>query len=126
MLREPVAPRIVYPEDGSVRPVTRLVWRPVPAAALEGRRLEELAGRRIVVLGENTDGIADRLRSHGADVVTELRDELLADEATDALTSALGSVDGVIDLNVEASWETGVGNAWRAPLRRTVAVLKAC
>src|SRR5439155_2009281 len=34
--------------------------------------------------------------------------------------------DGVIDLNVEASWETGVGNAWRAPLRRTVAVLKAC
>jgi NAD(P)-dependent dehydrogenase (short-subunit alcohol dehydrogenase family) len=128
MLREPVVPRIVYPEDGSVRPVTRLVWRPVPAPPPDGRRLEELAGRRVVVLGdrmESVEGIAGRLRAHGAEVLTDLSDELLEDAATQALTAALGFVDGVIDLNVEDSWD-GTADAWRRPLRRTVAVLKAC
>jgi NAD(P)-dependent dehydrogenase (short-subunit alcohol dehydrogenase family) len=129
MLREPAAPVIVYPEDGSVRPVTRLVWRPVPLATTDGRRLEELSGRRLVVLGEEGDaveGVAARLRTHGAEVLTELPTELLEDEAIDELTSALGSIDGIVDLNVEKSWETGATDAWRGPLRRTVAVLKAC
>lgn len=129
MLREPAAPRIVYPENGSVRPVTRLVWRPVPIAAPSGRRLDELAGRRVVVIGdggETAERVADALRTHGAEVVTGLPDELLDDETASALTSALGSVDGVIDLNVEEAWDPGRRDAWRRPLRRTVAVLKAC
>ena len=129
MLREPAVPRIVYPEDGSVQPVRRLVWHPVPAPPLDGRRLEELSGRRVVVLGgraATVEGIAGRLRAHGAEVVTELPEDLLDDSAVDALTAALGSVDGVVDLNVEEPWEPGGAEAWRRPLRRTVAVLKAC
>ena len=124
MLRTPAAPRIVYPEDGSVRPVTRLVWRPVPAAPPETRRLEELSGRRVLVLGGSSavEGVAAALRAHGVDVLTQLPD----DTSTDTLASALGPVDGVIDLNVEESWEAGGHEAWRSPLQRTVAVLKAC
>jgi NAD(P)-dependent dehydrogenase (short-subunit alcohol dehydrogenase family) len=118
----------VYPEDGSVRPVTRLVWRPVPVAPPQGRRLDELQGRRVVVLGERTEsveGIAGRLREHGAEVLTDLPDDLFDDATPDRLASALGSLDGVIDLNVEDAWD-GTAVAWRRPLRRTVAVLKAC
>jgi NAD(P)-dependent dehydrogenase (short-subunit alcohol dehydrogenase family) len=129
VVREPAVPRIVYPADGSVRPVTRLVWHPVPAPPVDGRRLEELSGRRVIVLGERggtVEGIARRLRAHGAQVVTELPENLLEDTATEELTAALGSVDGVIDLNVEETWERGGAEAWRRPLRRTVAVLKAC
>ncbi len=95
-----------------------MVWRPVPIPAPGERRLEELAGRRVVVLGrpETAAPIAAALGGHGADVVTELPDD----------PAALGSVDGVVDLNVEASWEDGGPDAWRQPLRRTVAVLQAC
>ena len=126
--REPAVPRIAYPEDGSVRPVKRLVWRPVPTAAPGPRRLDELAGRRVVLLGgrEAVGPLADGLRAHGADVVTELPEELLDDDAVMELASVLGSVDGVIDLNVDGDWDPGRPDAWRAPLRRTVAVLKAC
>jgi NAD(P)-dependent dehydrogenase (short-subunit alcohol dehydrogenase family) len=116
MLREPVAPRIVYPEDGSVQPVRRLVWRPVPIAAPGERRLDALAGRRVVVLGDRggaADGIAEALRRHGVDVVTEVPTEP-------------GSVDGIVDLNVEQPWDSAKPDAWREPLRRTVAALKAC
>lgn len=129
MLREPAVPHVVYPEDGSVRPVTRVVWHPVPAPPLGARRLEELSGRRVIVLGgraETVEGIAGRLRAHGAEVVTELPEDLLDDDSGEALTAALGSVDGVIDLNVAGDLEPGGAEAWRDPLRRTVAVLKAC
>jgi NAD(P)-dependent dehydrogenase (short-subunit alcohol dehydrogenase family) len=119
MLREPTVPRIVYPEDGSVRPVRRLVWRPVPIPRPDARRIEEITGRRVLVLGERetVEPVADLLRGHGAEVVTELPSGTL---------EGLGSIDGVIDFGVEGSWEDGPPDAWREPLGRTVAVLKAC
>jgi NAD(P)-dependent dehydrogenase (short-subunit alcohol dehydrogenase family) len=128
MLREPVAPPIVYPEDGSVRPVTRLVWRPAPTPPTSGRRLEELSGRRVLILGDagESERLGECLRRYGAEALTGVPEHLLADDAVDALTAALGSIDGVIDLNVGESWAGTEADAWRKPLHRTVAVLKSC
>src|SRR4051812_14245151 len=100
----PAVPRVAYPEDGSVQPVRRLVWHPVPAPPLGARRLDELVGRRVLVLGRGpaADSIRRRLAEHGAEVVDE------------------PPVDGVIDLNVAD------GDDWREPLRHTVEVMKAC
>ena len=98
-------PHVVYPEDGSVQPVRRLVWHAVPAPPLAPRRLDELVGRRVLVLGARgptADSIRRGLREHGAELVNA------------------PPADGVIDLNVEG------GDDWREPLRRTVEVLKAC
>jgi NAD(P)-dependent dehydrogenase (short-subunit alcohol dehydrogenase family) len=97
----PAKPHVVYPEDGSVQPVRRLVWHAVPAPPVGARRLDQLAGRRVLVLG-GSDSIRRRLSEHGAEVVDE------------------PPADGVIDFNVED------GDEWRGPLRRTVEVLKAC
>jgi NAD(P)-dependent dehydrogenase (short-subunit alcohol dehydrogenase family) len=97
----PAVPRVVYPEDGSVQPVRRLVWHAVPAPPLGPRRLEQLAARRVIVLGGD-ESIRRRLREHGAEIVDE------------------PPADGVIDFNVED------GDEWRTPLRRTVEVLQAC
>ena len=100
----PAVPRVVYPEDGSVQPVRRLVWHAVPAPPLGARRLDRLAGRRVLVLGDGTAAasIRRRLAEHGAEIVDG------------------PPADGVIDLNVED------GDEWREPLRRTVSVLQAC
>ena len=81
----------------------RLVWHAVPAPPLGARRLDLLAGRRVLVLGDGSAAasIRRRLAEHGAEI---------ADGPP---------ADGVIDLNVED------GDEWREPLRRTVSVLQA-
>jgi hypothetical protein len=68
------APHVVYPEDGSVcrsRGSSGTRW---PAPPLGPRRLEELSGRRVVVLGDGGESLAARLESLGAHVTREPTD----------------------------------------------------
>ncbi|MBV9282697.1 MAG: cytochrome, partial [Chloroflexi bacterium] len=120
---------IAYPEDGSVRPVTRVVWSPVPVAPPPEQPSEALAGKRIVILGggeETAARIAATLRKHGAGVhrYTPAGVGLVDDAA--AFTARYGPLDGIIDLNLETPFHVDGADAWQRPLQQSVALLKAC
>jgi NAD(P)-dependent dehydrogenase (short-subunit alcohol dehydrogenase family) len=122
-------PAVEYPADGPIRPVTRSVWSPVqmppPAVATSVR----LRAKNIVILGGNDESarrIATTLEASGA---TTHRCPPAIEDVSAAITDfkrAVGFVDGIIDLNVEEAVDPMCTDAWVAPLRQSVALIKAC
>ena len=132
-------PRIEYPADGSVCPVARLVWRPVETTPVPERPSAALRGK-VIAIANGTDAsarrIADILETHGA-VTARFPNDAADDETAARFTAATGRIDGIVDLNAcgSAGKEGHAGRdarapssaeAWEAPLRRSVALLKAC
>ncbi|MET8698228.1 KR domain-containing protein [Kitasatospora sp. NPDC004723] len=127
------APVVEYPQDGSVRPVRRHVWEPVETAALPPGAAPGLRGRSIAVVGgreATAAAVGAALTAAGAAVhrlappAEGQRDGFT--EAAEALHTAAGRIDGIVDLNLEEPFDGGGTDAWEGPLRQTFALLRAC
>ncbi|MEV6972025.1 KR domain-containing protein [Kitasatospora sp. NPDC093806] len=133
-LAELLAPPVVdYPDDGSVRPVQRHVWEPVETAALPPGAAPGLRGRSIAVIGgreATAAAVGAALTAAGASA------HRLAPPAegetggfgpsTAAFHAAAGRLDGIVDLNVEESFDRAGADSWEGAFRQTVALLQAC
>jgi len=109
------APRIEYPADGSVLPVRRYVWAPAPAAPLDSERPAPLRGKRVAIVGgadTTTARIAAALEHAGAVAVR-------------ITTPQPAPIDGIIDLNLDRPFSLASKDAWREPLRASVALLQS-
>jgi NAD(P)-dependent dehydrogenase (short-subunit alcohol dehydrogenase family) len=100
--------------------VQRFAWRPAPTTPRIAPDPTRLASKTLVVLGgdaQAADRIAVSLVRHGARV----RHMTPGDEPP----VFDGTPDGIIDLNVSEPFNPSNREAWKVPLRQTVAVLKA-
>ncbi|MGW4563065.1 KR domain-containing protein, partial [Streptomyces sp. NPDC004561] len=116
--REPV------PGGPSVRPATRMVWRPASLPPLTGET-SRLAGMRVLLLAgddESAERVARELAGHGARVWRRT-------PATAVPTpDDGGAVDAIVDLALgggsPARGTAGLTGVWREPLLRTVTALR--
>ncbi|HWM03175.1 MAG TPA: SDR family NAD(P)-dependent oxidoreductase [Actinophytocola sp.] len=113
----PVRPHLsAFDEESFVRPVHRLVWHPVPVplsvSPSDRDGPHPVAGRRLLVLGDEPDlvaAVADATRAAGA----------IVDEATPDREPPVAAWDGIVDLNVTGSEYALDATHWRAALGRT-------
>jgi NAD(P)-dependent dehydrogenase (short-subunit alcohol dehydrogenase family) len=114
----PVRPHLsAFDEDSFVRPVHRLVWHPVPTPLTGRDGPHPVAGRRLLVLGDDpalVAAVAARARAAGA----------VVDEATPGHEPAAAAWDGIVDLNVTGSVYGLDAAHWRAALARTTATVQ--
>ncbi|MFI6373757.1 KR domain-containing protein [Streptomyces sp. NPDC050546] len=119
------------PEDPSVQPTTRMVWRPAALPPLTGVA-PGLSGMRVLLLAcddTTADRVAHELTAHGAHVhrhTPTTRTPAPGASAPDS--GGDGPVDAIVDLTVTGvSHRHGVADldrVWREPLLRTVAALR--
>jgi NAD(P)-dependent dehydrogenase (short-subunit alcohol dehydrogenase family) len=106
-----------FDPDAFVRPVTRFVWEPVEAPRPAPATGTPLAGRGLLLVGEEPDlveAVGAALRRRGARVVPHTPGDRLPDEGW----------DGIVDLNVVGrAYELG-DPSWRAALGRTTEVVR--
>lgn len=117
-------PVIQYPEDGSVRPVRRFVWRPVELPPLQEPTVSRLSGRRVALVGgreQVADSVASALVARGAHVY-----RLAPGESGARLRERSGPLDGVVDLSLQEPFSPEAPDVWEAPLRQSVEVIQAC
>lgn len=106
--------------DRSAMPVQRVVWRPSPAPCALSRNSNEVAGKRVLVIGgpeEASSQVAASLARLGG-IVSRYSAANLADVDC-------RRVDGVIDLNPLHPFTSGREGAWKELLKQTVTVLKS-
>ncbi|KVP92691.1 cytochrome [Burkholderia ubonensis] len=117
-------------DDTVATPTHRFTWRPVEIDALPEMPARELNGKRIALVNgreRTVERVFSALsRSCARVAVFVPADGADPEAAANAFVAASGPFDGIVDLGLEASFSTDVRDAWEAPLRRTVALLRAC
>lgn len=112
------------PDDDSVRPVQRFVWRPVETAPVPDLPAAALRGRRVVVLGgraEVADAVLAVLRGAGADP-----HRLVPGSSVSAFRDRVVTLDAVVDLNLAGDFDPDAPPAWSAPFGQTIELLQSC
>ncbi|MFF1547688.1 SDR family NAD(P)-dependent oxidoreductase [Streptomyces sp. NPDC058291] len=101
-----------FDPEAFVRPVTRFVWEPVEAPRPAPATDAPLAGRRMLLVGEEhdlVDAVGAALRRRGARVLCHTRDGRLPADGW----------DGIVDLNVVGRTYALGDTSWRQALGRT-------
>jgi NAD(P)-dependent dehydrogenase (short-subunit alcohol dehydrogenase family) len=111
--------------DGIARDsVRRFVLSPTEVAPVPPLPNNRLRGRRLVVAGRRTDmaaAVVSALRFQGASVV-----QYDAEGGAAGLRARLGTIDGIVDLNIDEPLTTLATGQWEPALRRSLALIRAC
>ncbi len=129
MLKEVYAEPLAYPEESPLHPVKRFVYSPVPAGAISGKVSPLLKGKTVVVIGgmeETASLIAEALRGQGVQVYRYAPDTSASEDAAKRFKERVGTIDGIIDLNIEYPLRFPEQRLWEPLLQQSVALLKAC
>src|SRR5262245_55417188 len=118
---ETASPRFRFAPDGSTAPATPMVWRPVqiPAPPSVSARL---SGKRVAIINgaePTARRVAVALERHGAVALRPTEPFHDGEVPTAALCAEMAAVDVVIDLGLEAPFDPGERDAWKAPFQRS-------
>ncbi|MFI9508179.1 KR domain-containing protein [Nocardia sp. NPDC052566] len=116
-----------YPDDRTVLPVRRFVWRPREVAALPDDVSDKLAGRRVAVIGGGAASAANVVTALAAAGALPVRlDPAAGDDSVAEFYAAAGALDGIVDLNYERPLDIARPDGWQPHLLQTVALLRHC
>lgn len=123
----PHLPAVDYPADRSVLPTGRFLWRPTQIESTPAEPSPRLAGRRVALLGgsaASAEVVEAALSAAGAQVFRLAPPVDGAETDAAAFVRSAGRLDGIVDLNLEASMDISRRFAWEPAFLQTVGVLK--
>ncbi|KVE28249.1 cytochrome [Burkholderia singularis] len=111
-------------------PAWRFTWRPTPVEPVSDMPSSALSGKRIALVngrGGTVERVAAALARACAKVsVFAPAEHVDCAVAAKTFLDESGPLDGIIDLGLETPFALDAANAWEAPMRRTVELLKVC